>query len=107
MMGYSQCYGGKERALFRVRAVCVPELCVFVKPVSGGCLVTFLLVLLTGACCFSITAGSKGGKVALLLACLLYPCTCTGMLVLQADKHLHWSRYSMNHVEKMASCSCT
>jgi hypothetical protein len=59
----------------------VPELYVFAKPVSAGCLAVFLLVLLAGACCFSDTTGFTGGRVALLLACLLYLYTCAGLLV--------------------------
>ena len=45
-----------------------PELYVFAKPVSAGCLAVFLLVLLAGACCFSKTTGFTGSRVALLLA---------------------------------------
>ena len=92
MTGYSWWCGSTEKA--------IPELCVFVKPVSAGCLVTFLLVLLTGACCFSITAGSRGGTVALLLACLLYPCTCIGICVLQTDEHVHTGASSLRFQEK-------
>lgn len=58
-----------------------PELYVFAKPVSAACLVDFLLVLLAGACCFSDATGFTGGRVALLLACLLYLYTCAGLLV--------------------------
>ncbi len=58
-----------------------PELYVFAKPVSADCLAVFLLVLLAGACCFSETTGFTGGRVALLLACLLYLYTCAGSMV--------------------------
>jgi len=58
-----------------------PELYVFAKPVSADCLAVFLLVLLAGACCFSETTGLTGGRVALLLACLLYLYTCAGSMV--------------------------
>lgn len=59
----------------------IPELYVFAKPVSAGCLAVFLLVLLAGACCFSKTTGFTGSRVALLLAWLLYLYTCAGLLV--------------------------
>ena len=58
-----------------------PELYVFAKPVSADCLAVFLLVLLAGACCFSETTRFTGGRVALLLACLLYLYTCAGSMV--------------------------
>ncbi len=64
-----------------IHAFNTPELYVFAKPVSAGCLAIFLLVLLAGACCFSDTTGFTGGRVALLLACLLYLYTCAGLLV--------------------------